>query len=401
MADRHDTDTNNVETDSIEDLRQRLQEAEDTLEAIRQGSVDALVIKDASSNQQQIFTLKSSDRSYRLLIESMSQAALTITQDGLISYCNIVCATLFNKKLSQVIGSQIFSYFKPEDRESLQLLLDQSSQQDLELEVPSTHGRSKTVLISPAPLEMTDAAVAMGLIITDITERTRADQAKDEFISLASHQLRTPATGVKQYLGMLLEGYVGDLSDENRIYVQTAYNSNERQLTIINDILKTAQIDSGTYKLKRRSSNVGALVQRAIVEYQPIMGMRGQTIAADIDDSVMAQMDGNELYLAVANLLENASKYSPDGKMISIMVSQTKNMAVISIKDQGVGIHKADQARIFEKFTRVDNELSDTVSGTGLGLYWVKRIVEVHQGSVSVRSKLHSGSEFRLEIPIE
>jgi signal transduction histidine kinase len=113
-----------------------------------------------------------------------------------------------------------------------------------------------------------------------------------------------------------------------------------------------------------------------------------------------ARIDSGEIRLVIANLIENASKYSPEGSAITVGVSLQKTAIKITVSDQGVGIPSADIKKIFDKFIRIDNELSDTVSGSGLGLFFVRRIVKLHGGRVKVASHLGSGSTFTVTLPI-
>lgn len=225
------------------------------------------------------------------------------------------------------------------------------------------------------------------------------NRAKDEFISLSSHQLRTPATGVKQYLGMILDGFVGPVPEELTVFIRTAYESNERQLNIINDLLKTARLDSGRYELERNPTDICELVNTIIEEYRPIISMRNQTVSFSNSGDCKAEVDEAEMRIAIANLVENASKYSPEGGSIKANVNQRGNKIDITITDDGVGIAAKDLVKIFDKFTRVDNSLSDTVSGSGLGLYFVERITRMHGGSIKVQSRSGEGSTFIISLP--
>ncbi len=225
------------------------------------------------------------------------------------------------------------------------------------------------------------------------------NKAKDEFISLASHQLRTPATAVKQCIGMILEDYAGPVVDEQRSLLQTAYNSNDRQLQIINDLLKTAQLDSNMYSLKLTKCNITNLVAETINENTSVFELRKQTLLYDPKQPATASVDANELKLVLVNLLENASKYTPQNKQVCVDVYTRDAWLYITVTDEGVGINVADQKRIFEKFTRVDNALSDTVNGTGLGLYWVRQIINLHKGTITVQSTVGEGSTFTIRIP--
>jgi PAS domain S-box-containing protein len=238
-----------------------------------------------------------------------------------------------------------------------------------------------------------------------VTEERNAlvtlNKAKDEFIAIASHQLRTPATAVKQYISLLLEDFAGPLSDTQRQYLQTAHDSNERQLNIVNDLLKTAQIDADTYKLNQVYQDIVGVVRGAIEELEAMFQLREQTIVLQApSDEIMVKIDVVEIKLVLVNLLENASKYSYASTKIIVSMKKTDARVWIAISDHGVGIASPDFGRIFDKFTRVDNALSDTVQGTGLGLYWSKRIIKLHHGTITVSSVVGVGSTFVIKLPL-
>ena len=232
-------------------------------------------------------------------------------------------------------------------------------------------------------------------------ELIKISKVKDEFIGIASHQLRTPATAVKQYIGMLLDGLGGSLNDDQRSYLETAYASNERQIKLINDLLKTAQIDADAYSLSRSYQDIASLLRNTISSLQPSVDQRQQSIVMNNrSNGANANIDPIEIDLVFSNLLENASKYSPDKSKITVTLSRKADVLQVSISDKGFGIHNDDQRKIFDKFTRIHNEQSDAVSGTGLGLYWVKQIVQMHGGTVTVSSSLNKGSTFKVTLPL-
>ena len=238
-----------------------------------------------------------------------------------------------------------------------------------------------------------------------LTEQRNAlvkiNKTKDDFIALASHQLRTPATAVKQYIRLLLDDFFGPIPAAQAEYLQIAYDSNERQLTVINDLLKTAQLDSSTFKLDSKSHNIVAVAQEAVADLQTIVKIRNQTVVFESSHKTIPIMaDPIEMKLVLVNLLENASKYSYPGAEISVSIVKKATSMLISITDTGVGINKDNQKRIFDKFTRVDNDLSDTVTGNGLGLYWVKQITEKHKGTITLASELKKGSTFTVKLPL-
>lgn len=226
------------------------------------------------------------------------------------------------------------------------------------------------------------------------------NEIKDEFISLASHQLRTPASAVKQYLGMALDGYAGDLSPDLLNLLSRANQSNERQIIIINDLLRVAQVDAGKVTLTRQPVDLGALLQSVIDEQTSTFASRQQTVGFRRSARpVIAEVDADRFRMVLENLIDNASKYTEPGKQISASLRRGKNQLLIAIKDQGVGIEPADQAKLFQKFSRLDNPLSVAVGGSGIGLYWAKKIIDLHNGTISVESAPGHGSTFTITLP--
>jgi PAS domain S-box-containing protein len=232
------------------------------------------------------------------------------------------------------------------------------------------------------------------------SELVALNQAKDEFISLASHQLRTPATGVKQYVGMMLEGYAGELTLRQRRMLQTAYESNERELRIVDELLKVAQIDAGKVIIRKQPTNMVSLIRDVISEQTEKFRSREQSITFECaSKKLTARVDPYALRMVLENFIDNASKYTLHGKRITVsLVTQGRHFNV-NITDQGVGIAKKDMHKLFRKFSRIDNPLSNLVGGTGLGLYWAEKIVSLHGGSIAVDSRLHQGTTFTITVP--
>ncbi len=226
------------------------------------------------------------------------------------------------------------------------------------------------------------------------------NQAKDEFISLASHQLRTPATGVKQYLGMMIEGYFGPVDNDQFMALQKANESNERQIEIVNDLLQVARLDAGKVALQKKPTNILKLVSDVINEQQSYFKERRQKVTFKKPKGmVMAHIDEARMRMVLENLISNASKYTPEGKRIMILVQQTETEVIVTVKDEGVGIDQSDMPKLFQKFSRIDNPLSMRVGGSGLGLYWAKKIIDLHEARLDVTSIVGQGSSFAVVIP--
>jgi signal transduction histidine kinase len=247
-----------------------------------------------------------------------------------------------------------------------------------------------------------DAQKMTSNLVEQRDQLQKLNDAKDEFIMLASHQLRTPATAVKQYVGMLTKGYAGEVSKKQVAMLDVAYKSNERQLEIIEDLLRVAKVDAGKVYLKKTSYDIGDQIENVMKAQAVLFKSRGQTIMYTPPTERMYVYGDSKLMLMVLeNILDNAGKYSQDGKEVKISIEQEGDYTDILIQDSGVGIRKADIDKLFEKFVRIDNQLSASVNGTGLGLYWAKKILDLHNGSIEVDSRVNKGSTFTVRTPTE
>ena len=224
--------------------------------------------------------------------------------------------------------------------------------------------------------------------------------AKDEFVSMASHQLRTPATIVKQYTTMLRDGYAGKLTAAQAKMLNSAIFSNERQLEIIEDLLRVARVEAGSIYIVKSECDVIEIINSVIKEQLITFNSRKQTVIFNKGpERLGAYMDEKLMHMVIENLLDNAGKYSQECKTITIKLTQTARQTKIAVKDSGVGILKKDQHNLFKKFSRIPNALSELSGGTGLGLYWVKKIVELHGGSIEATSIINQGSMFTIKLP--
>ena len=241
--------------------------------------------------------------------------------------------------------------------------------------------------------------------------RERATEgAKNEFLSLASHQLRTPATSVKQYLGMVNAGYFGKLNREQKEALDIAYQSNESEISIINSLLNIAKLNLEKIQITKKPVVIAALVKSVVDEYMPQVKAAGQALTfTNRLKQQKASLDATYFKTVVENLVDNAIKYSPEGARISLelrtaraskLPKRTAPSFELVIRDDGVGIKKRDMGKLFKKFSRVPGAASEAVDGSGLGLYWAKQIVERHDGHITVWSREGKGTRFIITLPL-
>lgn len=232
-------------------------------------------------------------------------------------------------------------------------------------------------------------------------KQLEVQSAKDDLLSLASHQLRTPATVVKQYVGMLLQGYGGELTQKQTGMLRHAYDSNERQLQIINQLLYVARLDAGRITLHKEHIDIRSLLDQVYHEQLVESRHRHQKLFfKQPRKPVITDVDTQYFHMAVDNLVSNAVKYTPEKGTITIQAQRAETEVLVSVKDTGIGIDQERQEMIFDKFTRLESEMAADVSGSGIGLYLTDQIVSLHGGYIEVQSTPGHGSTFTIHLPI-
>lgn len=261
-------------------------------------------------------------------------------------------------------------------------------------------GSKINVKVLTAPVRDRSGNIIYAVAITeDITKQKEIEYTKNEFISLASHQLRTPATAVKQFLGLIIEGYTKGEKEKNSL-LHSAYDSNEEQLQIIEDILNVAKIESGKLALKQENVDLNNLVSSMVSQVEVSAKTHKHKLKVLLPKKpVIIVGDELKIKMSVQNILTNSIKYTPDGGKISVVLKSTDNKAIITISDNGIGISKKDQTKLFTKFSRIKNDYTIKVQGTGLGLYLMKQYIDLHKGKIKLTSEEGKGTTFEITFP--
>ncbi|MFA6519179.1 MAG: ATP-binding protein [Candidatus Shapirobacteria bacterium] len=228
------------------------------------------------------------------------------------------------------------------------------------------------------------------------------DKLKDEFVSLASHELRTPMTAIKGYVWMVQNGKAGDITDTAKKYLEIVYSSTERLIHLVNDMLDISRIESGRFQLHPETFDFSELVTQIQTEFSAKASEHQMTWHTDIDPSqISINADKDKILQILENLVGNAFKFTPDQGFVSLQATVKDNFLRVSISDSGRGIAAEDIPKLFTKFTRLGEGLPTLAKpGTGLGLYLSKQFVELHHGQVFVESELNKGSTFTFTIPL-
>jgi len=228
------------------------------------------------------------------------------------------------------------------------------------------------------------------------------DKQKSEFVSFASHQLRSPLTAIKGYSSLILEGDYGPVTDELKKAAQVIFESTNTLAVVVDDYLNVSRIELGQMKYNITKFDFKELVQTVIDELKPNVKKAGLDLWFDFDKNSVYNVNGDKekLKQVIVNIVDNSVKYTPEGE-ISINLESVKNKLVFSIKDTGIGIPKDVIPKLFSKFSRATNANKTNIRGTGLGLFIAKEIINAHKGSVRAESEGEGrGSQFIVEIPV-
>lgn len=228
------------------------------------------------------------------------------------------------------------------------------------------------------------------------------DATKDEFLSMASHQLRTPLTSVKGYLSMVLEGDAGDITPAQRQLLDEAFESSEKMVHLIGDFLNVSRLQTGKFTLEKRPTNLVRLVEDEVRSLQGNAAMRDIHLDLRVHGVIPSLMlDDNKLRQVVMNYMDNALYYSGrSGKQVDVVLAREDDKVVLRVEDDGIGIPAAEQEKIFTKFFRASNARKQRPDGTGVGLYLAKKVVVEHGGAVIFSSIEGKGSTFGFSLPI-
>lgn len=226
------------------------------------------------------------------------------------------------------------------------------------------------------------------------------DDTKDEFISMASHQLRTPLTSVKGYISMMLEGDLGKINDTQRKALEEAFNSSQRMVFLISDFLNISRIRTGRFIIEPDETDLNKIVLEEISQLRDMAGLRDQTINYTPPKNFpIVMLDETKTRQVMMNFIDNAIFYTPKNGNIDISLEQTDKEIIFQVTDTGIGVPKNVQHRLFTKFFRAENARNARPDGTGLGLFMGQKIIDAQGGKMIFNSVENQGSTFGFRFP--
>jgi len=350
---------------------------------------------------------KNSEANYRLgaLVASSDDAIIGKTRTGIITSWNHGAEQLFGFSAKEAIGNSIMiivpSNLQDEEKDILKKINIGESIQHFQTSRRKKDGTIIPVSVTISPIKNDKGKIIGASNITrDITEQKKTEQEKSDFLSMASHELKTPLTSMKIFLGLLVREIEKQDDSEHAQYFMSRIQDQTNQLIeLTNDLLDVSRIETGKLRLNSEEFALEDLVHETVEAIET--STRTHKILVNAKDTFLAKADRYRIFQVLINLLTNAIKYSPPGKDIIVTLQKDKNFLTVSVQDFGIGIDKVQQNKVFEKLYQVGDSKEKTYPGLGLGLYISKEIIERHKGQIWVKSKKGKGSTFFFTLPRE
>ena len=233
------------------------------------------------------------------------------------------------------------------------------------------------------------------------TKLKELDEAKDEFISMASHQLRTPLTSVKGYISMVVEGDTGKIKPQQKKLLEEAFASSQRMVYLIADLLNVSRLKTGKFVIEPAEVYLPDVIKQEVTQLTPIARSRKLKLKFDKPEHFpKIWLDETKIRQVVMNFIDNAIYYTPAGGKIEVFLLAKKSAIEFRVKDNGIGVPKEEQAKLFAKFYRADNAKRARPDGTGLGLYMAQRVISAQGGSIIFETEEGKGSTFGFSFPL-
>ncbi|MEI6378213.1 MAG: ATP-binding protein [Candidatus Falkowbacteria bacterium] len=346
---------------------------------------------------------------FKLAVDNANDHIVITDKDGLIIYANKGVENVTGFKREEVLGKKAGSkqLWGGQMSKDFYAKMWQSIKNDKqhfigEINNLRKNGEPYIALSSVSPILGKDGEAEYFVAIEhDITREKEIDKEKTEFVSLASHQLRTPLTAIKWCTEILLAPDADKLTAKQSLYMKRIFQSNERMIDLVASLLNVARMDMGTMAVNLKQVDLRQAVEMELQELQSQIKLKDISVQTRYGDNLLPlETDINMLHIVLQNLLSNAVKYTPPQGQISLVAEQSKNLVVIKVIDTGYGIPLTAYSKIFNKLFRADNILDKETDGNGLGLYLVKAVVEKLGGNIRFESKINKGTTFYVELPL-
>ena len=351
---------------------------------------------------------------FKLAVDATSEQILIANPAGMVLYCNKAFYSSNKFKSEKFVGTYLGggdAWHEPKTTEAIlktmQKVRETKKPVDVETKFTNKDEHNYPVIMSLAPVlykatgQGTSEEIEFFILIArDITIEKEIDQAKTEFVSLASHQLKTPLAGINWYTELLQDPEdIKNMSDEQKDYISIINAESIRMVELINSLLNVSRLELGMFAINPSSQNLTELINIELEAHTPKIKEKNITINKDFDLIQNITVDKNLVGIIFQNIISNAIKYTPKDGTVTIRLKKHQNDIMFSVTDTGIGIPEEEKHHIFEKLYRATNTQKTGIEGTGLGMYIVKSIVERSGGKIWFESEQGQGTTFFVTIP--
>jgi PAS domain S-box-containing protein len=356
---------------------------------------------------------------FKLALNQAAEHFIITDPDGIIVFANDSVETVTGYSKQEVLGTKAGKLWsKPMPPEFYQKMWHRIKNEKKTFEGEITNRRKNgqeyvaLTIISPILDEHQEIKFFLAME-RDISKEKQVDKAKTEFVSFASHQLRTPLTAVRWYTEMLLSDDAGALNEKQRKFVTEISDASLRMIQLVSDLLNVSRIELGTFTVRAEPVNIGELLNTALTDLTPLQQQKQIQLTNESQAVPILQLDKKLMFIVLENLVGNAMKYTPEhgSVCVELQVLQkgqtyrghllTEEALCFSVSDTGIGIPVDQHDKIFSKLFRADNAMMYDTSGTGLGLYISKSIITYSGGEIWFESTVNAGSTFAFWVPTQ
>lgn len=342
-------------------------------------------------------------------LENIGDGVITTDQSGRIIFANRSAERMLGCKTSEMIGKSLIEAcgvfdengdrLFEKDSPILQVIKKKTTFQGSSYYLMRKNGNKFPVNLTISPVIAKNKLIGIIDTFQDITKDREIERLRLDFLMLASHQLRTPLSGIKWMIETMQRGSTGDLNQKQNDYLSRIYNVNERMIRIISEMFSVLNLESGTVFVKKDKVSVDKICKEIIILMNPVAKEDGVLLQNNIKISTVIETDPQILSAIINYLISNAIDYSFASNKVIISAKDLRKDIIISVEDSGIGIPVDEQNKIFEKFYRASNARIFKPNGTGLGLNIAKSFAEKLGGDIYFKSKENKGSTFYLRIP--
>jgi len=337
------------------------------------------------------------------MFENFPEGLMFFNNENKTALINPQINSFFNVNKEKLIGKGIKDLEKISSLSSLVAILGEKLSPVYKKELEITENLILEISVLPI-ISLAGEKIGTLVLLRNITREKIVEKLKTEFVTISAHQLRTPLSAIKWTVRMLLDGDVGKLTDEQTEFLKKAYQSNERMVNLINDLLNVTRIEEGRYLYNPEELDMIELIEKTIIPLKEIAERKNLKFEflKPKEKEIKVRVDKEKISLAISNLVDNAINYTKEGKISIQFEYDSKDKQVkFSVKDTGIGISEEQQKRLFSKFFRGINAIKAETEGTGLGLFIAKNIIEAHGGRIWFESEEGKGTTFYFTLPLK